>query len=233
MNKLIKPCSINKISLSDVSKTFVAADNQQVVVDRLSYTFTKGRTFAIMGASGTGKSTLLHLIVGFEEPTSGAIFYDDTNLALCTKKQKQMYLQQAFGILLQNAYLLDELSASENVMLKGISTGRTRQECYEQAITLLETVQLLDKIDALPTELSGGQQQRVALARALFDQPDFVVADEPTGNLDEQTGARMIDVLLENQQKYGMGVILSTHDLAVAQRMDVILELHNGKLHEI
>lgn len=232
MNKLIKPCSINQISLKDVSKVFVAGDTTQAVVDNLSYIFKKGLSYAIMGSSGTGKSTLLHMIAGFESVTSGSIFYDDTSLDTISKKQKQTYLQHTFGILFQNAYLLDELSAIENVMLKGISAGKSKASCVDQATRLLETVQLLDKIDALPTELSGGQQQRVALARALFEQPDFILADEPTGNLDETTGARMIDVLLADQKKFGMGVLVTTHDKAVAKKMDVILELKNGTLHQ-
>ncbi len=233
MTKLTKPCSIKKLSLATVSKSFVEGDNQLFVVDSLSYSFLKGHSYALMGASGTGKSTLLHLIAGFESPTSGKILYDDVDRAQITKKQQQQFLRYGFGILLQNAYLIDELSVLENVMLKGLSEGKLKSECRTYAITLLETVGLQDKIDALPLELSGGQQQRVALARALYGQPDFLLADEPTGNLDEATACRVIDTLIENQQRFGMGLIVSTHDGAVAQKMDTILELKHGTLHEL
>jgi ABC-type lipoprotein export system ATPase subunit len=230
MIKFTKMCSISRILLSDVSKTFVEGDNQLLVIENLSCTFMKGHTYALMGASGTGKSTLLHVIAGFEQPTTGIILYDDVNQALVTKKQKQQYLRYSLGILLQNAYLLDELSVFENVMLKGIYEGLSQEACQKEAALLLETVGLQDKINALPHQLSGGQQQRVALARALCGQPDFILADEPTGNLDEVTSAQVIDMLCYNQKKFGMGMIVSTHDRAVAQKMDVVLELRNGKL---
>lgn len=233
MNKTTKPCSVNTISLVNVSKAFLAGENQLTVIDTVSFEFKKGQTYALIGASGTGKSTLLHLIAGFEQPSAGKILYDTLDQATFTKKQKQNYLQYAFGILLQNAYLIDELSVIENVMLKGLSAGRSEYECRSQAVSLLEAVGIPDKLDAQPAQLSGGQQQRAALARALFDQPDFILADEPTGNLDESTGTRVIDVLLENQQQFGMGVIISTHDMTVARRMDVVLELKNGKLHKV
>lgn len=233
MNKLTKPCSIKRLSLLTVSKSFMQADKQLMVLDNLSYSFMKGHSYALMGASGTGKSTLLHVLVGFEFPTSGKVLYDEVDRASITKKQQQECLRYGFGILLQNAYLIDELSVIENVMLKGLAEGKLRSECLPYATTLLETVGLQDKIDALPAELSGGQQQRVALARALFDTPDFLLADEPTGNLDEASGAQVIDTLIENQKRFGMGLIVSTHDRAVASKMDTILELRNGKLHEI
>ncbi len=233
MAKLTKPCSIKMISLASVSKSFVQGDKQLMVLDNLSYSFLKGHSYALMGASGTGKSTLLHVIAGFEAPTTGNIVYDDVDRALLKKKQQQECLRYGFGILLQNAYLIDELSVLENVMLKGLAEGKLQNECRPYALMLLETVGLQDKIDALPVELSGGQQQRVALARALFDSPDFLLADEPTGNLDEATGAQVIDTLIANQKRFGMGLIVSTHDRAVASKMDTILELKHGKLHEI
>lgn len=233
MNKFIKQCSVNKISLANVSKQFVEGDNHVCVVENISYEFIKGRTYALMGSSGTGKSTVLHIIAGFEQPTTGAVLYDSVDRATCTKKQQQEFLLYAFGILLQNAYLLDELSVIENIMLKGLSYGLSKQDCLIEAQTLLESVGLIDKIDALPTQLSGGQQQRVALARALFGQPDFIVADEPTGNLDEATTARVLDTLIDNQQRYGMGVIISTHDKAVAARMDTVLIIKDGTLQEM
>lgn len=233
MIKLIKPCSLKRLSLVAVSKYFVQGAKQLMVLDNLSYSFLKGHTYALMGASGTGKSTLLHVIAGFETPTTGSVLYDDIDRAQLTKKQQQEYLRYGFGILLQNAHLIDELSVLENVMLKGLSEGKSQSECRPYAVTLLETVGLQDKIDALPVELSGGQQQRVALARALFDAPDFLLADEPTGNLDEATAAQVIDTLIENQKRFGIGLIVSTHDRAVANKMDTILELKHGKLHEI
>ncbi len=207
-----------------LSKVFVQAGNQLQVLNGVSYPFCKGRTYAIIGASGTGKSTLLHLMAGLDRPTAGSVQYGDAILGNSIAD---------FGIVLQKPSLISELSVLENVMLKGLVVGRSKKDCVSQAQVLLKSMNLAHKEYEMPSTLSGGQQQRVALARALFDQPDFLFADEPTGNLDEATGAHMIDLLLDHQQRSGMGVIISTHDRAVARRMDTVLELKQGKLQEV
>jgi len=212
------------ISLNSLSKTFVQADATIKLISSATYKFERTITVALMGVSGSGKSTLLHMIAGFEKPTAGTILYNDS--------ATRSGLETSVGFLYQSPYLIDELSVKENVMIKGLIEGHYIDQATERTYELLTQVGLHDKADYPSNRLSGGEQQRVALARALYSKPDFILADEPTAHLDTQTKKSIIDLLLTCHRRWGMGLIVATHDEYVAQRMDCVLLLDKGMLTE-
>ena len=183
-----------------------------------------------MGCSGTGKSTLLHMMAGIDRPTSGTIALGDRIISCLAFSQKIEFLQKSVSIVLQQPYLINELTVLENVMLKDIIANGVTSESKDRALQLLHEVGLDSKAHCLPSTLSGGQQQRIAILRAIFQVPHFLLADEPTGNLDEQSGEQIINLLLHYKKKYGMGLIISTHDIKITQQCDVILKIEHQKL---
>jgi lipoprotein-releasing system ATP-binding protein len=217
---------LQSIILHDVSKTYDAQNKQHKVLTHVSYIFAPGVSYAIRGVSGSGKSTLLHLLSGLDEPSSGTVTYGKTPLA----HLGDAFRQSTIGFMFQHHYLINELPVIENIMLPGLVKGTATVDCQERAAELLCLVDLADKALAYPAELSGGQQQRVALARALFNKPLFLLADEPTGNLDAENAQRIVDVLIAASCEWGMGIILCSHDEAVYGRMSTVLHLVDGQL---
>lgn len=216
-----------------VSKQFKQGTTATHVLTAITALFTQGTTYAITGASGSGKSTLLYLLAGLDTPTTGHIYFDNELLTTLDEHAHTHLLNQSFGLVFQLPYLIAELSVIENVMLKGIIAGQPHAVCVEKAEQLLKRIGLQEKAASNPLSLSGGQQQRVAIARALFNKPVFFLADEPTGNLDERTAHSIIDFLLECQQEWGMGMIISSHDAYVADAMQHVFNLHNGHLTQV
>ena len=214
----------------NITKKFSLRRGYLDVLSGISYTFKSGHSYAITGASGTGKSTFLHLLAGLAEPSTGALYLDEQNIALFSQNEREHFLNHTIGLLFQMPYLIKELTVLENVMSKGLIAGADEHVCKREAVELLEQVGLIDKLHEYPPVLSGGQQQRAALARALFGKPAFLLADEPTGNLDSKNGQVIIDLLLACKDAWGMGIIVSTHDRAVAERMEIQLEMHDGLL---
>ncbi len=202
----------------------------QEVLRGISIIFEQGKTYAISGVSGTGKSTLMHLLSGFDKPSSGAVLFNDKNIAHFSSAARTHFLNQSIGHVFQQPYLIRELSVAENVMTPGLIMGSSLLAARPRALELLEAVGLADHAEKKPSALSGGQQQRVALARALFNQPSFLLADELTGNLDKETGRSIVAFLLELQQQSNMGVIISTHDSYVAESMQQRFSLEQGAL---
>lgn len=200
------------------------------VLHDVSVAFERGVSYAIKGASGTGKSTLLHLLAGLDNPSEGIIEYNGHDIAHFDQYEKDNFLNKEIGMVFQFPYLIQELSVLENVILKGLVAGEPLPELEIAGIALLENVGLAAKAHQAPATLSGGQQQRVALARALFNKPSFLLGDEVTGNLDPQTGSKIIDLIKQAQHTWRMGVILTTHDDYVATHMDHIFELIDGRL---
>ncbi|HEV2601482.1 MAG TPA: ABC transporter ATP-binding protein [Candidatus Babeliales bacterium] len=217
------------IELRNITKKFEQGSELIQVIHDISKLFVQSSTYAITGESGSGKSTLLHLIAGLSEPSSGSVLYNNQDITSIPQTERNLYLNQSIGLLFQLPYLIHELSVIENIALKGLIKGNSYQESITTAYELLDAVQLGDKAHAHPATLSGGQQQRVALARALFNKPAFLLADEPTGNLDEATKISIVNFLHLCQKQWGMGMIISTHDAYVAQSMQCILRLHNGQ----
>ncbi len=218
----------NILSLQSISKQFM----QFQVLRSITQSFEQCSTYAITGFSGSGKSTLLHIIAGLELPSQGMVFYNNQNLNLFSLKEKEQFFNTKIGLIFQLPYLIDELTVIENVMCKGFIAGLLYDDCYQKAVCLLNELGIAEKSSDFPRSLSGGQQQRVAIARALLTQPSFLLADEPTGNLDETTGKLILEILVRYHKEYNMGLIISSHDRYVIQKMDTILVLNNGFLSE-
>lgn len=222
-----------KIILHNVTKTFTQADSRITVIHNLDATFVQGSTYAITGASGTGKSTLMHIIAGLDKPDAGMVQFNAQDVYALKPQEQTSFFSRSLGMVFQQPYLIKELSVLENVMLKGLVLQQDYATCKQKALDLLEKFGLAGKATSNPSSLSGGQQQRVAILRALFTQPAFLLADEPTGNLDVHTGKGVVDFLLACQQEWGMGIIVSSHDAYVADRMQTVLRVTDGALEKV
>jgi lipoprotein-releasing system ATP-binding protein len=220
----------DQLVLSAVHKTYEQGGKELLVLKGVSATFTQGESYAITGVSGSGKSTFLHVLGGLDNPTAGSVLFNGKDLMHLRSKQKDGFLNRSIGFVFQFHYLIKELSSLENIMMMGLIAGETRSYCEHRAKHLLEMVGLADKAYALPTQLSGGEQQRVAIARALFNKPSFLLADEPTGNLDAGNAKQVIDLLFSAQQEWGLGIVICSHDAAVYGRMSTIYRLNNGNI---
>lgn len=217
----------------EVVKAFTQDASTITVLDKISYTFVQGHTYAITGLSGMGKSTFLHLIAGIDTPDAGSVSFNDVDIRQFSPSERTIFFNQSLGLAFQHPYLIKELTVMENVMIPGIINGRSEEECKARCSHLLQLTGLGAKANALPGTLSGGQQQRAALARAVFNQPNFLLADEPTGSLDEITSKSIVELLRTYQKEWGMGIIVATHDPLVTQSMNTTLHVHNGHLIDI
>lgn len=214
----------------NVTKHFYQADRTLRVLEGVSITCKQGDSCAITGASGSGKSTLLHILGGLEEPTTGSVDYNDKSILQYKDREKALFLNRDLGFVFQFHYLVNELTVIENIMLPGLISGREHFECQKRARSLLRDLDLLQKQDAYPYELSGGQQQRVSIMRALFNKPSFILADEPTGNLDAHNAQEVINFFMRCQQEWGLGLIICSHDPAVSSKMEIVYTLNEGRL---
>ncbi len=227
---------MHTLSTENLVKIYMQAGVTTEILKGVTYNFTAACSYAISGVSGTGKSTLLHLLAGIDQPTSGCVAYDDVNLCDMARDDKVHFLQQAIGLVFQDSHLIKELTVIENVMLKALIAGTAvagtaHQESFKKAMHMLEQVDLADKANHHPLSLSGGQQQRVAVLRALFNQPQFLLADEPTGNLDAENACVVLELLMKGVTE-GMGLIICSHDPMVARAMHKRLVLERGILVE-
>ena len=220
---------IAQLSAVNVSKSFMQAEVKIEVLDAVTVSFEQGVSYAITGASGIGKSTFAQIIVGLDEPTSGEIFYNDRNLLFMSERERNFFLNETIGLVFQSPHLIKELTVLENIILPGMVRGKTKEMCLEHGLNLLKEVKLEHKAHAKPAALSVGQQQRVVLCRALFNNPTFLIADEPTGALDSITAQSILQLMVAAKQKHAMGMIVVTHDERVAQAMDVIYVIEQGK----
>ena len=217
-----------QIILDSIKKSF--ADN--IVLDGVSITFEQGESYAITGVSGTGKSTLLHIAAGIDFSTCGTVTFNNKNISLFSKKDVRLFLNEKVGLVFQEPHLINELTVLENIMIKGLIRGLVFFECEKIALGLLNDIGLMEKKDRLPGELSGGQRQKVAVARALFNRPDFLLADEPTGSLDQESGKELVNLMLDCKKRWGVGLIITSHDSNVANVMERVFELKDGLLTE-
>jgi putative ABC transport system ATP-binding protein len=217
------------VSLTDVSKTYHSGIGEPVTaVDAVTLDIPPGQSLAITGRSGSGKSTLLHLIGAMDVPDAGQIRLDDIDIVLQRDSQRAA-LRRRIGFVFQRFHLLPALTALDNV-LAPVIPYHTDFDKVIRARELLGAVGLADRAKHLPSQLSGGEQQRVAIARALINRPGLVLADEPTGNLDTNTGAEIVALLLQVRDEHGLTLLVATHDTSIAERCDRVVSLGDGRL---
>jgi putative ABC transport system ATP-binding protein len=221
------------IHLSNLSKSYQEGDRTRLVLHNASATCAKGEFVAILGKSGSGKSTLLNLISGIDLVDEGEIWLDGQNLTSLDERQRTLFRRNHIGFIFQFFNLIPTLTVWENVILPLELSGTSNGNNFEKASELLAAVGLLERQKTFPDRLSGGEQQRVAIARALVNDPLLVLADEPTGNLDEETGEQVLSLLDRLTRKAGKNMILVTHSRDAADYADRILYLRDGKLSEM
>ncbi len=199
-------------------------------LDGVNLKVKRGEYLSVMGPSGSGKTTLFNMIGGIDRPTRGRVYIDGVDIAKLDAYELAWLRCRKIGYIFQTFNLIPVLTAKENVALPMIFLGVPKEEREKKAVELLKTVGLGDRIDHRPTELSGGQQQRVAIARALANDPALILADEPTGNLDLQTGLEIITLLREMNKEKGVTIIAATHDLKMIDVSDRIIYLRDGRI---
>tara|TARA_Y100001968_G_C19403550_1_gene742378 strand:- start:1083 stop:1760 length:678 start_codon:yes stop_codon:yes gene_type:complete len=213
---------------NDLHKSYDLGRRLIEVLHGVSLEIGEGEFLSLQGASGTGKSTLLHLLGGLDDPTSGEVFASGQSLSAMSSTRLAKWRNGEVGFVFQSYHLLPEFDALENVLLPARMAHANRAESQNRAELLLERVGLAKRMHHLPAELSGGEQQRVALARALINQPQLLLADEPTGNLDSKTGGEVLDLLCELQSEANLTMIIATHDDKVANRAHQTVQLVDG-----
>ena len=218
--------------LHDVGKEFAAPGENLIIFNKIHLTIGAGEAIAIVGASGSGKSTLLHLLGALDVPTQGRILFAGQNLAGMTPEAKAALRNRSLGFVFQFHHLLPEFSTLENVSMQAMIGGMSRAEAAQLGARALANVGLDDKAGQQVTTLSGGERQRVAIARAILFEPKILLADEPTGNLDERTGHMIGELLLRLRRELVMTLVVVTHNRDLAARMDRCLELRSGALYE-
>ena len=216
----------------DLQKEFREGPALVSVLRGVNLDVAPGERLAIIGASGEGKTTLLQLLGGLDAPTRGAVFIFGRNLAELGQAEQGELRNRALGFVYQFHHLLPEFSALENVAMPLLLRRMALSEVEDRAAQLLQRVGLAQRLHHKPGELSGGERQRVAVARALVTSPAVVLADEPTGNLDHRTGDRVFDLILELNEETGASLIVVTHDMARTRRMNRVLRLEDGLLHD-
>lgn len=200
------------------------------VLRNINFTISSGKTAAIIGSSGSGKSTLLNLLGGLDKPTSGHVLLNGDNLFTINEKARCVARNQHLGFIYQFHHLLPEFTALENVAMPRLINGTDKDEARQHAAQLLTEVGLSGRLDHKPGELSGGERQRAAIARALINGPDCVLADEPTGNLDRKNAEIALELIMQLNKSYKTSLIMVTHDLHIAERLDTVYVLEDGLL---
>ena len=215
-----------------ITKTFVQGPTRLEVLKGVDLDLTRGEMIAIVGTSGSGKTTLLQILGGLDCPTSGSMFYQDEDIFLKGDQQLSEFRNQTIGFVFQFHHLLPEFTALENTMMPGMIAGLGSKKLLDRAHHLLDLVGLANRTNHKIGELSGGEQQRVALARAIIMKPALLLADEPTGNLDPDTGNMVFELIRKMNLELGLITVMVTHNHELAKRMDRCMSLEKGILQE-
>jgi len=219
------------IQVNNLKKTFIKDGNRIEVLRGLDLRIEDGDSLAILGVSGAGKTTFVHILGTLDHPTSGEVLFDGLDVFSWPEKKLASFRNRAIGFVFQFHNLLPEFSSLENTMMPALISGMSRQKALARAETILHDVGLGDRMTHKPAELSGGEQQRVAVARALVMEPEILLADEPTGNLDTETGRKIEDILLELNRRKGITLIVVTHNQSLAGRMSRSIGLRDGEIY--
>jgi putative ABC transport system ATP-binding protein len=218
------------IRLENLSKFYGAGSNAIAALHDANLTIQAGEFITIHGRSGSGKSTLLNLISGIDLPTSGKIFVDNMEITTMNENDLTLFRRDRIGFVFQFFNLLPTLTVLENVLLPGQLNSHSAPKLRERGMSLLSQLGIVERWKALPDQLSGGQQQRVAIARSLINDPQIILADEPTGNLDSETGLHILEILKNLSQDQGKTILLATHSLEAARFADRIFQIKDGAL---
>lgn len=230
MNNDVNSANNAVIVCDDITKTFTDGALSVNVLHNISLSIKAGQQLAIVGTSGSGKSTLLHLLGGLSEPTSGHVYVNGQNINQLSAKAQGKMRNQNLGFVYQFHHLLPEFTALENVAMPLLIRKENSSVAYDRAAAMLKQVGLDHRVGHKPAELSGGERQRAAIARALVTQPKCVLADEPTGNLDHKTALSIHELLLGMNQQLGTSIVIVTHDLQLAAKLDHVIALEDGKV---
>lgn len=216
------------LQTQNLKKVYGTGPNAVHALDGIDLAVEKGEFVAVVGTSGSGKSTLLHMLGGLDRPTSGKVFVDGKDIFSLKEEALTIFRRRKIGFVFQSYNLVPVLNVFENVVLPIELDGKKIDRSFVQNI--LETLGLIDRQNALPSQLSGGQQQRVAIARALASSPAIILADEPTGNLDSKTSQDVLSLLKVTSQKFSQTIVMITHNEEIAQMADRIIRIEDGKI---
>ena len=220
---------MSSIELEDVQKEYHLGDTIVEALKDVNVEIEEGEFVAIMGPSGSGKSTLMNMVGALDIPTSGKVSVGETDISSLTEDELAVLRSKKVGFVFQQFNLIPSMNATENVALPMLFRGKSKKERAERAQNILEKVGLGDRLTHMPSELSGGQRQRVSVARSLANDPDIILADEPTGNLDSETGEKIMDLLTELNNE-GKTIIMVTHDESDASYANRIINIVDGKV---
>ena len=221
----------NLIQISNLSKSFDGTKKIKVL-QKISYNFKKGKIYSLMGPSGSGKSTLLNILSLIDKPNSGSIFFDKKQINFDNSFKNDILRANKIGIIYQQDNLLSDFTSLENIYLASLASGNTKEVSTLKAKKMLKKIGLLNRSDHYPSQLSGGEKQRVSIARAVINDPQIILADEPTGSLDLDT-AKDIFELLKNQLNSERLIIFATHNRFFANKADCLLEMVNGNIRTV
>ena len=225
---------MNKLSASNISKTYQLGEHQTEVLSNISISISEGELIGVIGSSGSGKTTLLQILAGLEVPDNGDIYFNDINLSLNNAKNFNSMRGSLFGYAYQFHYLLDDLTVFENCNLVfKITNDKEVDKNSKRTIQILDELGIAGLQNKYPYMLSGGERQRVAIARAVVHEPKFVLMDEPTGNLDQDNAEIIQDLTIKLSKNHNIGIVVATHDLQYADKLDCVFRIEKGDLKSI
>ena len=224
--------SDNVLLLDSISRTYNQGNNEIKVLDNVNLSVKKGEIVSLIGNSGSGKSSLLHIAGLLELPNSGEILINDIKFSAMSEQERTISRRNSIGFIYQFHHLLSDFTAIDNIMIPMLIAGHQKSYAKDKAEKLLSKLELFDRKDHLPSQMSGGEQQRVSIARSLANNPDILLADEPTGNLDSKTADIVFNQFLDLAKDENMSVLLATHNIKLSDKSDRVISLQNGSLLE-